>query len=249
MVSEIDPNTKNSDKKIKVIKTGRNRPAISFGLIDEDAKDVDIDKYDIQVQYTDILERRLNSYRTWVEGIKHKTPIHPESQMVDGFKIEYSGEPKNRVEAQSSIKELNEGTYYIRVKAYDLAGNSVNSKEVKLVIGADIGTGSSISGSLTLSQIGAITYDPKYSAYYYNSNLLTLRGQSPAGSQVDLYIDNAKAAQVNAGGDGLFSLNHSLPNGTYNIKLQQGADSIAFTLYVDNTSSSFPDFIRSLLGL
>jgi len=209
---------------------------------------VDIDKYDIQVQYTDILERRLNSYRTWVEGIKHKTPTHPQSQTVDGFKIEYSGEPKNRVEAQSSIKELNEGTYYIRVKAYDLAGNSVNSKEVKLVIGASTANAGS-SGSLTLSQIGAITYDPKYSAYYYNSNLLILRGQSPAGAQVDLYIDNVKAAQTNAGGDSSYSLNHSLPNGTYNIKLQQGADFIAFTLYVDNTSSSFPDFIRSLLGL
>lgn len=131
---EIDPNTKNSNKEIKVITTNRNRPSITFGLIDEDEKDVDIAKYDIQIQFTDTLGRRIDSYKTWVKGIAHQTPEKAKTLYKDGFKIRYSGQDKNRVEIQPVTKELKDGTYYIRLKVYDKAGNTATSKEVKLKI-------------------------------------------------------------------------------------------------------------------
>jgi len=232
--SEIDPHTKNSDKEIKVIVTGRNRPTVSFGLIDEDDKDVEVNKYDIQIQYTDVLGRRLDSYKTWVKGIDHKTPDKPEIKYKDGFRIKYTGSTKDRVEVKPINKELKEGTYYVRVKAYDNADNTVNSKEAKLLIG----TGS--TGDLTITTLGAITYDSKYKYYYYNSNLLTIKGTANPSKQVDLYQNGAKLTQVTAGSDGKYTINYTLENGIYNLKLVQDQDSIPFTLNVDNTSKSFP---------
>ena len=208
--SEIDPDTKNSDKEIKVIQTNRNRPTISFGLVDEDDKDVEIKKYDIQIQYTDALGRRQDSYKTWVKGIEHNTPEHSESVIEDGFKIIYSGEPKNKVKIQPITKQLKVGTYYIRIKVYDKAGNSAFSKEVKLIVDESTSSNSnSNTGSLSLSEVGAIAYDGKYSSYYYNSNLLTLKGSAPANSQVELFVDNVRATQVTANGSGNFTINHN----------------------------------------
>ena len=131
---EVDPKTKNSNKEIKVITSYRNRPVITFGLIDEDEEDVDISKYDIQIQYTDALGRRIDSYKTWLKGIKHQTPHKSKTDYKDGFKIRYTGADKNRVEVQPVTKKLADGTYYIRLKAYDKAGSSVTSREVKLII-------------------------------------------------------------------------------------------------------------------
>lgn len=238
--SEIDPHTKNSDKEIKVIVTGRNRPTVSFGLIDEDNKDVEVNKYDIQIQYTDVLGRRLNSYKTWVKGIKHKTPTHPESYTSDGFKIKYTGNTKDRVEVKPITKELKEGTYYVRVKAYDNADNTVNSKEAKLLIGTGSTGDLTTAGDLTITTLGAITYDSKYKYYYYNSNLLTIKGTANPNKQVDLYQNGAKLTQVTAESDGKYTINYALENGVYNLKLVQDQDSIPFTLNIDNTSQSFP---------
>lgn len=238
---EVDPNTKNSDKEIKVITTNRNRPSITFGLIDEDDNNVDIAKYDIQIQFTDTLGRRIDSYKTWVKGIEHQTPEKSKTLYKDGFKIRYTGEDKNRVEVQPVTKELKDGTYYVRLKVYDKAGNTVTSKEVKLIITSSyLGDSEPGSGNLAITALGAIPYDSKYSYYYYNSNLITIKGTASSNSQIDLYQGDTRLNKVTAGSDGSFTINYNLENGIYNLKMVQGETSIAFTLNIDNTSQSFP---------
>ena len=106
-----------------------------------------------------------------------------------------------------------------------------------------------MESKLYLDYIGSIAYNPIHLVYYYNSNILILRGQTTVDSQVDFFINNVKATQVTSGTDGSYIINHNLANGTYAIKVQQGGAAISFVLNVDNTSQSFPSFIKTLLGL
>ncbi len=137
-VDLIEAETKNRNDKIKLITFNSNKPHFIFKKIAEDDKDVDVSRYDVQIQKVDSISlERLDNYKTIIKGIRHDSPSKGKNSVVkNGFKIRYKGENSDTIEVypHDNSKIIKDGIYYVRIKARDKSGNSINSDEIKLII-------------------------------------------------------------------------------------------------------------------
>lgn len=129
--NEMFEDTDKEDIKKLIIPDGKI--SVTFGRVDDEDIEINLDKYSVRLQKTDILGRPSGPWFDWIKNIDHKSKDTSLKVKKDGYSITYK-DGNMRVKATSDEYTLKDGVYFMRIKAFDKAGNSVSSDKIKLVI-------------------------------------------------------------------------------------------------------------------
>lgn len=240
-----------SEDKLKggtpIARTHKNNPSLKFEKIED--KDSGIDYY--QIRLTDThkgsTRKKGNDY-VWIDNIPDGNPSGSNRRDRGGLIIYYEGD-KIKLKPNGKEYRLNGGNYYVRIRAYDKAGNHTDSDEVLLMIDDKYASGDSNSygkpTSLSISNIGTLNYNENYKKYYYTANNFSIKGQvEPTNikASIDLTIDGQAQPAIETGEGGEFLIPTTLSTGEHTIEVKvAGADLLKeFAITIDPSCQLFP---------
>jgi hypothetical protein len=232
---DFEESSEDSNKAI----IGTSKLELTFKRVDYE---VSIDSYELRLQETDELGRPKGPFRKWISDIDHKPKNHDEKLKRAGYSITYSGKTL-RIKVNDGEHELDDGIYFLKIRAYDYAGNYTDSDKIKLVVDTMGGfAGHGADSSVSLDYMGTIEVESeKYQTYYYTENHVKFVGRSLGASQIE--IDGA--TYDTSYSEGTWTYSTTLSNGEHSLNVG-GVD---FVLIMDPTGESFPASLQEVLGI